>query len=84
MAQRPLLNIQYLIEFLNICITLLSYFAESAVFPGKSTYKKENGSTPYGTSSSSVPTTSGNSKSRVSVGLRSVLFLFLYLLEILI
>lgn len=78
-----LLNLQCVIEFLNANITLPSSFAESAALPGKSTYKKENGSTPYASSLSSVPALSGNSRSRVSVGLRSVL-LYHLVIEILI
>ncbi|KAL8460823.1 hypothetical protein ACS0TY_032359 [Phlomoides rotata] len=40
-------------------------FSEPAPFPGKSSYKKENGSTSYVSSLSSVPGISGNNRSRV-------------------
>lgn len=45
---------------------------ESASLPGKSTYKKENGSTPYASSLSSVPAMLGNSRSSVSAGFSNV------------
>lgn len=54
-------------------INSLSSFAES----GKSSYKKENGSSAYASSLSSVPAVSGNNRSRVSSGYRSVLLVLL-------
>ncbi|KAK6124146.1 hypothetical protein DH2020_042119 [Rehmannia glutinosa] len=42
---------------------------ESAPLPGKSSYKKENGSTPYASSLYSLPGISGNNRSRGPAGL---------------
>lgn len=58
-------------SYTTILYTFLSSFSESVTLPGKTTYKKGDGST-YASSLSSVPATSGN-RSRVSTGPRSVL-----------
>lgn len=68
-------TVEHSFQFLDAIsnINSLSSSADS----GKSSYKKENGSSAYASSLSSVPAVSGNNRSRVSSGYRSVLLVLL-------